>query len=62
MFVQKWLEYENIDQKFAFASLKKCYGHLWYLSPEIAALAFSDINVPLSKEKNNGRSTKYNWH
>ncbi|KAE9539939.1 hypothetical protein AGLY_005191 [Aphis glycines] len=51
MFVQKLLEYENIDQKVAFVSLKKMCGHLWYLSPETAALAFFDINVPLSEKK-----------
>jgi hypothetical protein len=26
-------------------------GHLWYLSPETAVLAFFDINVPLSEMK-----------
>lgn len=51
MFVQKLLEYENIDQKVALVSLKKFCGHLWYLSPETAALAFFDINVPLSEMK-----------
>ena len=52
MFVQKLLEYENIDQKVALVSLKKFCGHLWYLSPETAALAFFDINFPLSEMEN----------
>jgi hypothetical protein len=51
IFVQKLQEYENIDQKVALITLKKMCGHLWYLSPETAALSFFDINVPLSEKK-----------
>jgi hypothetical protein len=51
MFVQNLLEYENIDKKIAFVSLKKFCNHLWYLNPETAALAFFDENVTLLEKK-----------
>lgn len=46
-FIKNILSYKNIDMQISKAALKKMCGHLWYLKPEAASLAFFDDNVPL---------------
>lgn len=50
--LQNLVQFQNINAVVAEAALKKLKGHLWYLTEELAALAFFDSAVPLDvKEK-----------
>jgi len=39
--------YETVDSHISKSALKKICGHLWYLTPETASLAFFDDNVSI---------------
>ncbi|XP_057336674.1 uncharacterized protein LOC130675159 [Microplitis mediator] len=45
-FLQDLIKFKNIDVKISDVTAKKFANHLWYLSEEIASLAFFDNSVP----------------
>jgi len=46
-FLKSLVDYENIHKNISQSTLKKLCGHLWYLAPETAALAFFDTNLTI---------------
>ena len=44
-FLKQLYDYKSIDENVSNAGLNKFQGHLWYLTPELAALAFFDVTV-----------------
>lgn len=44
-FIKNIILYATIDSNISKSALKKMCGHLWYLTPEAASLAFFDDNV-----------------
>jgi hypothetical protein len=40
LLLKKLSDYKSIDETVSQVSLKKLKGHLWYLTPEAAAMAF----------------------
>lgn len=53
-FIKSVYNYRTIDKNLSNAVLGKFRNHLWYLSPEAAALSFFDKNPSLSARKKNG--------
>lgn len=50
--LQNLIKYEQINQKFIDAAIRKMINHLWYLSPETAALGLFDDALSMEiKEK-----------
>lgn len=45
--LQQLIVYSKSNKKIAEAALAKLVRHLWYLTPETAALGFFDPDVPL---------------
>lgn len=43
-------EYKCIDQSISDCAVKKFINHLWYLTPEMTALAFFDANIPVEEK------------
>ncbi|XP_071580212.1 uncharacterized protein [Temnothorax nylanderi] len=43
--LSKFFEYQAIDRGISRVALQKLSNHLWYLSPEVVALAFFDTNL-----------------
>jgi len=46
-FLKDLIRYQSIDKCISEITIKKMCGHLWYLSPEAAALLFFDPDVPV---------------
>ena len=44
-FSKELVKYKNIDKSIFKVAVKKFKSHLWYLSPELCAMAFFDNNV-----------------
>lgn len=47
-FIKTVYQYRTIDKELSDAVLEKFRNHLWYLSPEAAALSFFDKNISVS--------------
>ncbi|CAH1107405.1 unnamed protein product [Psylliodes chrysocephalus] len=48
--LSKLFAYQAIDRDISQVALQKLSNHLWYLSPEVVALAFFDPNVPFESK------------
>lgn len=49
-FLKCLYEYRHIDQMISECTVKKFSKHLWYLTPEMAALAFFDDNISIEEK------------
>lgn len=52
--------YKDIDKCTSEAVLKKIKNHLWYLSPEVVALAFFDENISVPIKRKMVKALKLN--
>ena len=50
-FLKDLHEYKTIDKNISEATVKKFMNHLWYLTPELAALSFFDSNLADSEKR-----------
>jgi len=50
-FLKDLIRYQSIDKSIFEVTIKKMCGHLWYLSPEAAALSFFDQHVPVDTKR-----------
>jgi hypothetical protein len=48
--LSKLFAYQAIDRDISYVALQKLSNHLWYLSPEVVALAFFDPNLPFESK------------
>lgn len=50
-FVRNAVTYAQVDRPVSAVILKKMSNHLWYLSPELMAMAFFDSNVLIEEKR-----------
>lgn len=50
-FLKDLIIYQSIDKSISEVTIKKMCGHLWYLTPEAAALSFFDPHLVDTKRK-----------
>ncbi|XP_032457926.1 uncharacterized protein LOC116417301 [Nasonia vitripennis] len=44
-FLKCLYEYRRIDESISDCAVRKCMNHLWYLTPQLTALAFFDFTI-----------------
>ena len=50
-FIKNIIHYKNVNEEISDVALKKIVNHLWYLSPENAALSFFDKKVSVETKR-----------